>query len=244
MKKFVSILAMLLIAAMLMGSASAAVFTEFGGSKLSAAYVEATGSVNLRSGPGLGYKDIGTVNKGTTLTYLDQFSTDERGVIWYRVHYKNSSAWISSKYSELYGASAITWLYAVGGKSYLRNAPNLNGKIITTFRKGDAAEYLDASAIDERGVTWYRVSYEGNTGWVSSRYTSFRQYEREVYAAEGDSKIRNAPNLNGGVMGYLYKGESATYMEISSTDSRGVAWYQVKIDGVIGWVSSMYTEIR
>ncbi len=244
MKKFIAILAVLMIAVMLCGSATAATFTPSNSSMLSAAYVEATGSANLRNGPGLGYKDIGTINKGTTLSYLNQFSIDERGVVWYKVHYKNSSAWISSKYSELYGASAVTWLYALDGKSYLRNAPNLNGKIITTFQKGDAAEYLDASAIDERGVTWYRVSYKGNTGWVSSRYTSFQQYERKIYASDGDSKIRNAPNLNGGVMGYLYKGESATYTEVSSFDNRGVEWYQVKIDGVIGWVSSMYTEIR
>ena len=92
MKKFISILAALLIATMLLGSASAAVFTEFSGSKLTAAYVEATAMVNLRSGPGLGYKDIGTIYEGTTLTYLDQFSIDERGVAWYKVHYKNSSA--------------------------------------------------------------------------------------------------------------------------------------------------------
>ena len=244
MKKFISILAALLIATMLLGSASAAVFTEFGGSKLTAAYVEATAMVNLRSGPGLGYKDIGTVYEGTTLTYLDQFSIDERGVAWYRVHYKNSSAWISSKYSELYGANAVTWLYATDGKSYLRKSPNLNGQIITTFQKGDSAEYLGSSSIDERGVTWYRVCYEGNTGWVSSRYTSFQQYNRTVYASDGDSKIRNAPNLNGDILGFLYEGESAIYMETSSIDNRGVAWYQVKIDGVIGWISSRYTEIR
>lgn len=233
MKKiFVSILAMLLIAAMLMGSAMAA------------AYVEATAQVNLRSGPGLNYKDIGTVNKGTTLTYLDQYSADGRGVTWYRVRYKNSSAWISSMYSDLYGASAVTYLYAVGGKSYVRSAPNLNGKILTTFQQGDSAEYLNASSIDERGVTWYQVDYNGKTGWVSSRYTSFEEYTRVVYASDGDSKIRNAPNLNGAILGYLYEGESATYMEVSSTDNRGVAWYQVKVDGVLGWVSSRYTEIR
>ena len=244
MKKFISILAMLMIAAMLCGSAMAATFTPSGSSTLSAAYVEATGSVNLRSGPGLGYKDIGTINKGTTLSYLNQFSIDERGVTWYKVHYKNSSAWISSKYSELYGAAAVTWLYATDGKSYLRKAPNLEGQIITTLQRGDAAEYLGSSSIDERGVTWYRVSYKGNTGWVSSRYTSFQQNDRTVYASEGDSKIRNNPNLNGDVIGFLYKGQSATYTEVSSFDNRGVEWYQVKIDGVFGWVSSMYTEIR
>ena len=232
MKKLViSLLAMLLIAAMLMGSAMAA------------AYVETTGNVYVRSGPGLGYTTLGTVNKGTTLTYQNQYFTDDRGVVWYMVLYKNSNAWVSSTYADLYGASIATYLYATDGDSYLRNAPNLNGKILDTFQEGNSAQYLNASSVDERGVTWYRVSYNGKTGWVSARYTTFNLHERAVYATKGDSKIRNAPNLNGEVLGYLYEGKTATYMEVSSIDNRGVAWYQIKIDGVLCWVSSMYTEI-
>jgi len=230
-KKIISALAMLLIAMMLLSTA------------LAAGYVEATAMVNLRSGPGLNYKDVGTIYSGTSLTYLDQYSTDNRGVMWYKVRYNSGSAWISSRYSELYGATAVVYLYATDGQSYLRKAPNLSAKAITVMQQGDAAEYLGSSSVDERGVTWYRVEYNGNTGWVSSRYTSFEQYTRSVYGASGDSTIRNAPNLNGSKLGYLNKGESATYLEASSTDNRGVVWYKIKLDGMIGWVSSKYTKL-
>lgn len=226
-----SALALLLLAAMLLSSA------------LASGYVETTGSVNMRSGPGLNYRSLGTVNQGTTLTYLNRYSTDTRGVIWYMVSYRNSTAWVSSVYSELYGASIVTYLYATGGKSYVRNAPNLNGKILTTFQKGDSAEYQNASSVDERGVTWYKIYYNGKTGWVSSRYTSFEESVRRVYAENGNTNFRTAPNLNGTVLGVLYKGESMAFTEITSVDNRGVTWYQVKEDGVIGWVSSRYTEV-
>ena len=32
------------------------------------------------------------------------------------------------------------------------------------------AAYLGEHSADERGVTWYRISYNGGSGWVSSRY--------------------------------------------------------------------------
>ena len=36
--------------------------------------------------------------------------------------------------------------------------------------RGGTATYLDDYSVDERGVTWYKISYNGGTGWVSSRY--------------------------------------------------------------------------
>lgn len=230
-KKLFSILAVLLIAAMLMGSA------------LASTYVKTTGKVYLRTGPGKGYKIICTVAKGAKLSYEYDYYTDYRGVTWYNVTYKNKTGWISSAYAELYGEETSTWLYAVGGKTYVRSAPSLNGKVITTLQEGDWAEYLGAHSVDDRGVTWYKVNYNDSIGWVSSRYVSFDQETREVYAAYGDSFVRSAPNLNGAKLGTLKKGQSATYTEKSSKDSRGVVWYQIKFEGKTGWVSSKYTIV-
>ena len=231
-RKLISVLAVLLIAAMLMGSA------------LASSYVKTTGKVYLRTGPGKGYKALCTVVKGAKLTYLDDYYTDYRGVTWYNVSYKNKEGWVSSAYAELHGEEVSTWLYAVGGKCYVRRQPNLNGKVITTMQEGDWAEYQNAYSVDDRGVTWYKVNYNDTIGWVSSRYISFDQETREVYAAYGDSNVRSKPNLNGAQMGILKKGRSATYTEVSSKDSRGVVWYKIKFEGKTGWVSSKYTVIR
>lgn len=64
-------------------------------------YVEVTGDkLNVRSGPGLSYKDIGTVYKGDKLPYKGQtVCTDGRD--WYLIEYKGKNGWVSSKYSEL-----------------------------------------------------------------------------------------------------------------------------------------------
>ena len=65
------------------------------------AYVKTTASVNLREGPGLGYKVIVAVTKDKTFTYKGETSTDARGVKWYKISYGKGDAWISSVYSKL-----------------------------------------------------------------------------------------------------------------------------------------------
>ena len=72
----------------------------------SAEQVVATEAVYLRSGPGLGYKELDAVPKGASMTWLDSVVTDERGVDWYRVSYNKKSGWVSSAYALLGGASA------------------------------------------------------------------------------------------------------------------------------------------
>ena len=86
---------LLLIAISLLATALAGVAAAEG------AYVEATGSVNVRRGAGLGYSSLGTVEKGTRLTYLNSSTVDDRGVIWYLVSYEGVTGWVSSRYTTL-----------------------------------------------------------------------------------------------------------------------------------------------
>lgn len=62
--------------------------------------IRATGEVNLRSGPGLSYKILGTVQENMTFLYLEEEVEDERGVMWYKVSHETlGEVWISSRYS-------------------------------------------------------------------------------------------------------------------------------------------------
>ena len=167
MKKIRILLALAMIAARISGAA------------LADGDVEAGAQVNVRSGPGLSYRDLGTIYSGDTLEYLEKSSIDNRGVVWYKVEYKGEPGWVSSKYCELFGE---VYVYATDGQSYIRQNPNLNGKALTVMHEGEAAEYLGKTSIDNRGVAWYKVEFDGWTGWVSSKYTTLG--EEEIYRSE------------------------------------------------------------
>ena len=78
-------------------------------------------------------------------------------------------------YYDCYGNSYI-WNYgyvvATDGSSYIRSAPGLYGEIVGCLSKGCTAIYRGASNVDERGVRWDYVYYNGHEGWISSRYTT------------------------------------------------------------------------
>ena len=144
-------------------------------------YVRATARVNVRSGPGANYEDLGTLARGECLTYLGETRYDAGGQAWYKAqYYSYGEVWVSATYSEL------TWTYTdaasdddagvsgnyieATGSLNVRSGPGLGYSDKGTLQKGATAAYLDEYSVDERGVTWYKVSYNGGSGWVSSRY--------------------------------------------------------------------------
>ena len=86
MKKFSRALLLVLVAAILWATALAAT-------------VKTTGNVWLRKGPGLGYSKITSVQSGTKLEYMGKTSTDDRGVVWYKIRWNGRDAWVSSRYT-------------------------------------------------------------------------------------------------------------------------------------------------
>lgn len=65
----------------------------------------------------------------------------------------------------------ITYVKGVSGDSNVRTGPGLSYDSIGALKKGQSAEYLDESSIDDRGVAWYCIYFNGRNGWVSSKYT-------------------------------------------------------------------------
>lgn len=126
-----------------------------------------TGDVNLRKGPGLNYGVTTSVKKGTILNYAGSTKKDNRKVNWYKVTYNKKTAWVSSKYAK------FTKTVKTTGNVNLRLGPGLNFKEYTSVAKGTILSYLNVTKQDDRGVNWFKVSYNGKEVWVSSRYAQF-----------------------------------------------------------------------
>ena len=133
-----------------------------------------TGSVNLRKGPGLDREVITSVRKDTELDYKGASVYDSRGILWHKVSYKKSSAWVSAKYSyvTVSGKKLDNKVYVIStGSVNLRKGPGTGYARIFALPKGTKLTYLGKTSTDSRGRKWYNVSYNGTAGWVSSRYS-------------------------------------------------------------------------
>lgn len=208
-------------------------------------YVDVTGaSVNIRKGPGLDYSSAIILNEGAKLSYLGETSIDSRGVAWYKIAYEDVTGWVSSRYSELHQRKVT----AVDGQTYIRSYGNLEASQLGVLPEGETASYLEQTQYDNRNVAWYKISYNGTIGWVSSKYTEMNEYTEPVYnlvvkASDGQTRLRTTPSLNGSEITVMAKGDTATYLNASSVDERGVTWYKVQYKGYSGWVSSKYTVL-
>lgn len=214
-------------------------------------YVLATGDANVRTGPGLEYASIGVLKKGNTLEYLNEISTDSRGVIWYKVQYDAwSVGWTSDKYTSISGEVNYGYVKATGGQSNLRSGPGLEYSDLGVLKEGNTADYLGVSSTDNRGVVWYRISYNGLDCWVSSKYTTLFSGESSSTAsysyvrATGQVNVRSGPGAGYDNMGTLEKDEQVVYLGESSKDANGVVWYKVRYYSLgTGWVSSKYSKL-
>jgi uncharacterized protein YraI len=71
-------------------------------------------------------------------------------------------------------------------------------------------------------------------------------------SSSGGDKVVTTGNVwmrKGAGLGYakiiaVPEGTTVTYLGKSSTDNRGVKWYNVKYDGKEGWLSSKYSKIK
>ena len=240
MKRTINTIALLMALLMLAMVFSQAALAE-------GSYVKTAGNVNVRSGAGTEYRVLGTAAKNSELTYLDEAKTDKNGVVWYRVRLNaRTVGWVCSKYCAMYACD--TTVEVTGGEVHLRRTPSLNGTVLATKKKGDKLTYLNETSTDNRGVTWYYVSANGKTGWISSKYaklTTGGSDEYKVAEITGNQVyLRGSASLNGRILDTLYKGATPLYLNESKQDSRGVTWYYVRANGGAGWVSSKYAKLR
>lgn len=131
------------------------------------------GKSYLRTGPGLNYKALTTIPQGASAKYTETaYDNRKPAVLWYKVKYNGYTGWVSSKYTTGGGSSSGKRIVATKGSTNVRTSPNVNAKSIGILSEGESAKFLNKTAYDDRPVLWYMVSFNGKTGWVSSRYTS------------------------------------------------------------------------
>ena len=203
-------------------------------------------NLNLRDKASTSGRILTTIPKGKTVTILSE--KDENG--WYKVSYGGKTGYVSGSYltTSPSGSTTITTKTGTATENLnLRNQASLSGKILTTIPKGKTVTIL--SEKDENG--WYKVSYDGKTGYAISNYIKEDDSNSEATESAPSKptvsktgtttenlNLRNQASLSGKILTTIPKGKTVTIL--SEKDENG--WYKVSYDGKTGYAISNYIK--
>ena len=124
-----------------------------------------TENLNLRVEASTSSKIITTIPKGKTIEIIEKLNSG-----WYKVNYSGKTGYVSSSYVSINGStenkpSIVTEKGVTTANLNLRVEASTSSKIITTIPKGQTIEI-----VEKLNSGWYKVNYNGKTGYVSSKY--------------------------------------------------------------------------
>ena len=212
-----------------------------GNSVLAASTAKTTDYLNLRTGPGTSYSVLFTLEKGATVTVLDD-SDDE----WIKVKTSGGSqGWCSREYVQISGSSSSSSSTTTAKTTdylNLRKGAGLSYNVILTIPKGTTVTVLDNSNSD-----WVKVkTAAGTQGWCSREYL---QISGSAGSSSSTSKttakttdylnLRKGAGTSYGVIVTLSKGTTVTVLDNSNKN-----WAKVQTSsGLQGWCSKEYLDI-
>ena len=203
-------------------------------------------NLNLRDKASTSGRILTTIPKGKTVTILSE--KDENG--WYKVSYGGKTGYVSGSYltTSPSGSTTITTKTGTTTENLnLRNQASLSGKVLMTIPKGKTVTIL--SEKDENG--WYKVSYDGKTGYAISNYIKEGDSNSESTEStpstpvpiEGQPtenlNLRDQPGTSGKILTTIPKGKIVTIL--SEKNANG--WYKVSYNGKTGYVSGSYFKV-
>lgn len=200
-----------------------------------------TGSdVRMRSGAGTDYSIVGTYAKGTKMTV-----TGAKGN-WYAVKYNGKTGYVIGDYMTLSVTSKSTGTSSGSTSSSLKYAATITGSdvrmrsgagtsysIVGTYGKGTKVTVTGS----QKG--WYKVSYNGKTGYISSDYiriTPKTSYSTaKTGTVSGNSVyMRMGPSTSFTVVTTFTNGTKAKVTGVYGN------WYEVTVNGKYGY---MYNSV-
>ncbi len=130
--------------------------------------VNCTTGVNVRSGPGTSYTKLGTALKGAT------YSVTGTSGSWYQIKYNGKKGYVSKSFLFLSAQATGTAI------SESKTGTIVNCTSSVNVRSGPGTSYailgtaLKSAAYAVTAATgpWYRINYNGKTGYVNAEYLS------------------------------------------------------------------------
>ena len=187
-----------------------------------------TANLNLRLSAATWSPVLLTIPSGSSVTYISTYGS------WYKVSYGGKTGYVASAY--LTATSA-----PVPPSDYYKTTANLNlrlsaaswSSVVTTIPSGATVKYVS------RYGSWYKVTYNGKTGYVSSDYltaTTAPVTPSSYYKTTVNLNMRLSAASWSDVLTVIPAGSVVKYV------SRYDSWYKVTYNGKTGYVASEYLK--
>ncbi|MDO4483449.1 MAG: SH3 domain-containing protein [Clostridia bacterium] len=218
------------------------------------------GSVNLREGPGYGYRAIGQCRPGSYVMVL-QRSVDS----WWRISYNGMDGFMDVAFlrdgllspgqqgsvptvrpapqptyqpqPDVSGGYAVVSNPKSSQILYLRSQPMAGTKELGQYRNGTRVKVL------EQGTGWCKVQVQqdGKVGYMMTRYLNLVNLpaiptKTVVHPQKTFVNLRSQPSADAGIMLRVPHGSQVTVIV------PGASWTQVNYDNNIGYMMTMFLK--
>jgi N-acetylmuramoyl-L-alanine amidase len=212
-----------------------------------------TDDLNVRSGPGLSYDVVTTLEKG------DNFPLIKEDSDWLEILLENGEkGWVanwlvstsindSSNVKEDNRESKTTKQGTILVHSLnVRNEPSLQGEVIDRLAEGTIVD------ITAQTNEWTEINYSGTTGWVNNQYVEIAKKEENEDDSPKETitsgslgtitattlNVRSTNSLNADVVGSVSQGDSFVIVEEKDN------WVKIEFaKGLYGWIASWFIEV-
>lgn len=189
-------------------------------------YVTTT-ALNLRTGPGTGYRVILVMPKGATLMLNQRY---ENG--YYSVTYKGQLGWAHHDYIVKAGSSpdpVVIGSARTTSAVNLRSGPSTANSVLRVVAAGATVQISDTVRSGFRYVT-----HNGLAGWIADQYLS-RSSGGETLTTTAALNLRAEPSLSARVLLVIPSGATVQ----AGTQGSG-QFRQVTYRGTTGWAATAY----
>lgn len=148
-----------------------------------ALYYSVGTGVYVRSGPSTSYNSIGMINSLDEVVAVQarKTATDNTGMEWDKVKLSNGIVgYVASKYLKpcsdnetgdvLEPIIATATVKLSEGSLRMRSIASTSGVLVTTIENGAKVDILQKDIAEADGYTWYKIRYNGYTGYVAKEY--------------------------------------------------------------------------
>lgn len=204
-------------------------------------------NLNARSGPGLEYEVVDTLNKGEVYSIVKeedewsqiQLDNDKKGwVANYLIAKIDGDSSSTTDEKQEKEKASNTGLINVNSLNF-RTAPSLDAAIV-----GKLDQDTVVTILSERD-NWVEIQYAEQVGWVSEEYIQFTDDEEQSNGTEqtldsstlmilhNGTNIRKNPNTQSTILVRANKGDTFKVNRFEND------WYEIQLlDGQIGYVAS------